>query len=244
MLLLVQKADAWLKQSMSCWSVYSFDFSRGKLHSRWSARAIFPTKSRTSQQTKKTCFTTKHGVGNREQWSGWCMGHWAYGFIIEQRELYLNCVSWSIDILMELTKQHVWFPKTNLYDPLGKDYSTNLTHPRYALSRYHYFPYVLQWIKLIQIKAGPRHQSQIHRCYWKEVICQTLIDGILPKGPYPPCLPMADRALSAVYPRFMETSSPFNQFLLPESSSSSGVSCLVYFINHNKGNVVHFDKQH
>ena len=30
------------------------------------------------------------------------------------------------------------------------------------------------------------------------------IDGILPKGPYPPCLRMADRALLAGYPRYLE----------------------------------------
>ena len=29
------------------------------------------------------------------------------------------------------------------------------------------------------------------------------IDGILPKGPYPPCLRMADRALLAGYPRYI-----------------------------------------
>ena len=29
------------------------------------------------------------------------------------------------------------------------------------------------------------------------------IEGILPKGPYPPCLRMADRALLAGYPRYM-----------------------------------------
>ena len=31
-------------------------------------------------------------------------------------------------------------------------------------------------------------------------------DGILPKGPYPPCLRMADRALLAGYPRYIMTS--------------------------------------
>ena len=30
------------------------------------------------------------------------------------------------------------------------------------------------------------------------------IDGILPKGPYPPCLRMADRALLAGYPRYVK----------------------------------------
>ena len=33
------------------------------------------------------------------------------------------------------------------------------------------------------------------------------IEGILPKGPYPPCLRMADRALLAGYPRHIETAS-------------------------------------
>ena len=36
------------------------------------------------------------------------------------------------------------------------------------------------------------------------------IDGILPKGLYPPCLRMADRALLAGYPRYKNTVSvPF-----------------------------------
>ena len=30
------------------------------------------------------------------------------------------------------------------------------------------------------------------------------IEGILPKGPYPPCLRMADRALLAGYPRCVD----------------------------------------
>ena len=33
-------------------------------------------------------------------------------------------------------------------------------------------------------------------------VYQPDIDGILPKGPYPPCLRMADRALSAGYHRY------------------------------------------
>ena len=37
------------------------------------------------------------------------------------------------------------------------------------------------------------------QCNWE----WPYIDGILPKGPYPPCLRMADRALSAGYPRHM-----------------------------------------
>ena len=36
-----------------------------------------------------------------------------------------------------------------------------------------------------------------------------VIDGILPKGPYPPCLRMADRALLAGYPCYPVADSPY-----------------------------------
>ena len=39
---------------------------------------------------------------------------------------------------------------------------------------------------------------------WRVAINRRIhIDGILPKGLYPPCLRMADRALLAVYPRYI-----------------------------------------
>ena len=37
--------------------------------------------------------------------------------------------------------------------------------------------------------------------WWSEI--SWYFDGILPKGPYPPCLRMADRTLLVGYPRFM-----------------------------------------
>ena len=37
---------------------------------------------------------------------------------------------------------------------------------------------------------------------WRKVRGRPYIEGILPKGPYPPCLRMADRALLAGYPRY------------------------------------------
>ena len=37
--------------------------------------------------------------------------------------------------------------------------------------------------------------------YMAELGQDALVEGILPKGPYPPCLRMADRALLAEYPR-------------------------------------------
>ena len=40
---------------MSSWSVNSFDFSREKLHERFSASDIFQGKNRTNSQTNKTC---------------------------------------------------------------------------------------------------------------------------------------------------------------------------------------------
>ena len=42
--------------------------------------------------------------------------------------------------------------------------------------------------------------------FWKMLLIDNIamwyMDGILPKGPYPPCLHMADRALLAGYPRY------------------------------------------
>ena len=50
-----------IKAKHICWSVNSFDLSLEKLHSRGSARAIFPAKNRTNKHTNETCFTTYLG---------------------------------------------------------------------------------------------------------------------------------------------------------------------------------------
>ena len=50
----------------------------------------------------------------------------------------------------------------------------------------------------------------------------TYIDGILPKGPYPPCLHMADRALLAGYPRYIHVLTIVNKMhfkILPAKCS-------------------------
>ena len=61
------------------------------------------------------------------------------------------------------------------------------------------------------------------------------IDGILPKGPYPPCLRMADRALLAGYPRyrvFHNPSKPNKQVCSPITGryTSSVSSVLLYML--------------
>ena len=52
-----------------------------------------------------------------------------------------------------------------------------------------------------------------------------VIDGILPKGPYPPCLCMADRAFLAGYPRNAENVSIWwcHHFTSPDCLSSSEI---------------------
>ena len=54
----------------------------------------------------------------------------------------------------------------------------------------------------------------------------TLIEGILPKWPYPPCLRMADRALLAGYPRYKNYSSPN----MTETVSTIHTSPLLFFL--------------
>ena len=45
----------------------------------------------------------------------------------------------------------------------------------------------------------------INHCTYFMHVWMPHFDGILPKGPYPPCLRMADRALLAEYPRYTES---------------------------------------
>ena len=49
-----------------------------------------------------------------------------------------------------------------------------------------------------------REMSQLKLSEFRPCFSVTFIDGILPKGPCPPCLRMAHRALLAWYPRYMK----------------------------------------
>ena len=57
-------------------------------------------------------------------------------------------------------------------------------------------------------------------------LCKMQIEGILPKGPYPPCLCMADRALLAGYPRNAHPCSNFIGGLIP-SPLNIGRGCAI-----------------
>ena len=66
------------------------------------------------------------------------------------------------------------------------------------------------------------------------------IDGILPKGPYPPCLRMADRALLTGYPRYLHTEcvAPFTSITFyagwnQSSSHKSNGWAKMYTPNYN-----------
>ena len=68
-------------------------------------------------------------------------------------------------------------------------------------------------------------------CVSSMSVCYQQIDGILPKGPYPPCIRMADRALLAGYPR--NTLKNFVEFVICTGGSpmvifmSSVLNCLL-----------------
>ena len=55
---------------------------------------------------------------------------------------------------------------------------------------------MMEHTQFVSVNVYPRHVSCITRSIF-------YIDGILPKGPYPPCFRMADRALLAGLPRYM-----------------------------------------
>ena len=57
------------EKNMSCWSVHLFDFTREKLHERFSAIAVFPAQNRTNWQTNKTRFALiTHLLSIRASW--------------------------------------------------------------------------------------------------------------------------------------------------------------------------------
>ena len=67
---------------------------------------------------------------------------------------------------------------------------------------------------IASITSNTMHQKQYtsvdgNAIYFMIVDNNFYIYGILPKGPYPPCLRMADRALLAGYPRYVVTRGPF-----------------------------------
>ena len=72
-LLLVWKAEAWLKQNMSCWSVNSFDFALEKLHSHWNARAIFPRKIERINRPTRHVFLQSHILSLLPLQVPWCL---------------------------------------------------------------------------------------------------------------------------------------------------------------------------
>ena len=56
--------------------------------------------------------------------------------------------------------------------------------------RYHLVKQILSWINAVD-----------KNYQWDKIECKHQIVGIMPTGPYPPCLRIADRALLAGYPR-------------------------------------------
>ena len=60
------------------------------------------------------------------------------------------------------------------------------------------------------------------------------IEDILPKGPYPPCLRMADRALLAGYHRYMMPALCIFDLLKPPPKRSFIIDCAYRFKNYTK----------
>ena len=79
---------------------------------------------------------------------------------------------------------------------------------------------------LMRVKQLLMHKVNQSDEMWHELRClmlrlctilfrKTYIEGILPKGTYPPCLRMADKALLAGYPRYNRplSDNPFKEHL-------------------------------
>ena len=55
--------------------------------------------------------------------------------------------------------------------------------------------------------------------------CHLYFEGILPKGPYPPCLRMADRTLLAGYPRFILIITYYPESCFKLQTMTSSLQC-------------------
>ena len=86
MLLLISKADVWLKQNMSYWSANSFDFPLEELHSHWRARAFFPRKTERINRPIRHVLLHDLRLNKRlgKQWGAW----W---FETPSRPLWRHC---------------------------------------------------------------------------------------------------------------------------------------------------------
>ena len=104
-------------------------------------------------------------------------------------KIYIICCWYQLKITnTRIQQRHLPAPGANEFTWLGKQ---DHSHDSGTLIRF--------WTHKRQLWAiaHPHKQAMgaCDECFWDE------IDGILPKGPYPPCLRMADRALLAGYHR-------------------------------------------
>ena len=70
-----------------------------------------------------------------------------------------------------------------------------------------------------------------YRCWVRAIRSIKYINVILPKGPYPPCLRIADRALLAGYPRYIDDNNYRNIKCMKRwlyNELQTGVMCLLY----------------
>ena len=98
---------------------------------------------------------------------------------------------------------------------------------------------LIPWLSFIAMLLMEFNMSYMSFTIWNVVGWKPYLEGILPKGPYPSCLRMADRALLAGYPRPV-TSSRKPWLMCPTICFSSNTkSCIILentFICYRCGN--------
>ena len=140
----------------------------------------------------------------------WCWNHWRWRSLI-----YYYITFWNIS---ENETHFIHFHINGLVQERCNSIDNTLELHFFALTHRHNGWYV--W------------QTQSNE------ICQ--IEGILPKGPYPPCLRMADRALLAGYPRNinrtlrqMIPSMPYLHGLMIRWTNKHGLTITQYYVQHD-----------
>ena len=102
----------------------------------------------------------------------------------------------QVDNIPTVVQIMAWWQPGN--KPLSEPMMVSFTAPYICITQ-------PQWVNETQTKEAVYIYAEINWSCWHTVFTIIIqINSILPKGPYPWCLHMADRALLAGYPRNME----------------------------------------
>ena len=138
-------------------------------------------------------------------------GGWPMGNLLNFRRRYLWCYPYGYG--------NNWVK--NVWD------SMQLNYPRFNdISLM--WSYINLDLENTQIWCGITRGLELYSSLW-HCWCEPHVEGILPKGPYLPCVSMASRVLLAGYPRCMSEKCPQDHGTIIDTPDSTGIASRGHF---------------